>query len=56
MDVLASPDGLANITSVGDKLFIYGNDCLSQTEADEFATGILVGGGMYDNGADYPCN
>ncbi len=55
---LDSLTGLSALTAVGDALDIRENPCLSQADAESFATSIEVGGEVMveDNGADHPCN
>ena len=55
---LTSLEGMSGLTTVVGDLYLRGNDCLSQAEAEAFAARISVGGGVtvYDNGANYPCN
>jgi hypothetical protein len=57
-DSLAGLSGLSGLTSVGDNLIIASHVCLSQAEAEAFAAGVSVAGGVdvYNNGADYPCD
>jgi hypothetical protein len=55
---LDSLTGLSALTAVGDALHIHENPCLSQADAESFATSIEVGGEVVveDNGADHPCD
>jgi len=57
-DSLSSLSGLSGLATVGDNLMINSHVCLSQAEAETFAAGVDVSGGVdvFDNGADYPCD
>jgi len=54
---LASLADMSSLEIVNADLSIYGNECLSQADAEAFTTSIEVGGSadVYDNGANYPC-
>jgi hypothetical protein len=55
---LNSLDGFSGLQTVGARLTISTNPCLSQAEAEEFATTIAVSGdtSVENNGAWYPCD
>ena len=57
---LTSLSGLSSLTSVGTvghRLSIKSNACLSQDEAEAFAAALGASTEyVYDNGANYPCN
>ncbi len=54
---LSSLAGVSSLANVGGNVGIDRNDCLSQAEAEAFATALGKSTeSVYENGANYPCN